>query len=223
MEKHTLQDTTWFRGISPEDSDTLLSCLDVRTKNYRKDEVILRAGEPVRELGLILSGSVNVVANFYRGSESIFGHFGRGEIFGEDYATVPGRGVIGDVVAAEDSEIMFIDVNRLLVTCENGCAFHQRLIRNLLTISAQKNLSLSTRMMHIAPKSIRERLLSYLSEQAMEKGSRRFRIPFDRQQLAGYLGVDRSAMSHELSKMRRDGLITYHKSDFTLHEGAGRE
>jgi CRP-like cAMP-binding protein len=223
MEKHTLQDTTLFRGISPEDSDTLLSCLDVRTKNYRKDEVILRAGEPVRELGLILSGSVNVVANFYRGSESIFGHFGRGEIFAENYAAVPGRGVIGDVVAAEDSEIMFIDVNRLLVTCENGCAFHQRLIRNLLTISAQKNLSLSTRMMHIAPKSIRERLLSYLSEQAMEKGSRRFRIPFDRRQLASYLGVDRSAMSNELSKMRRDGLITYHKSDFTLNVGAERE
>ena len=223
MEKHTLQDTTLFRGISPEDADTLLSCLDARTKKYKKDEVIIRSGEPVRELGLILSGSVNVVANFYRGSESIFGHFGRGEIFAENYAAVPGRGVIGDVVAAEDSEIMFIDVNRLLVTCENGCASHQRLIRNLLTISAQKNLSLSTRMMHIAPKSIRERLLSYLSEQAMENGGRRFRIPFDRQQLAGYLGVDRSAMSNELSKMRRDGLISYHKNDFTLHDGAVRE
>ena len=223
MEKTALQDTTLFRGISPEDADTLLSCLDAREKKYQKDEVILRSGDPVRELGLILSGSVNVVANFYRGSESIFGHFGRGEIFGENYAAVPGRGVIGDVVASEDSEIMFIDVNRLLTTCENGCAFHQRLIRNLLTISAQKNLTLSTRMMHIAPKSIRERLLSYLSEQAMEKGSRRFRIPFDRRQLASYLGVDRSAMSNELSKMRRDGLITYHKSDFTLNEGAARE
>ena len=223
MEKTALQDTTLFRGISPEDADTLLSCLDAREKKFQKDEVILRSGDPVRELGLILSGSVNVVANFYRGSESIFGHFGRGEIFGENYAAVPGRGVIGDVVASEDSEIMFIDVNRLLTTCENGCAFHQRLIRDLLTISAQKNLTLSTRMMHIAPKSIRERLLSYLSEQAMEKGSRRFRIPFDRRQLASYLGVDRSAMSNELSKMRRDGLITYHKSDFTLNEGAARE
>ena len=223
MDKNDLLDTTLFRGISPEDADTLLSCLEARTKKYGKDEAVIRSGEPVRELGLILSGSVNVVANFYRGSESIFGHFGRGEIFGENYAAVPGRGVIGDVVASEDSEIMFIDVNRLLTTCENGCAFHQRLIRNLLTISAQKNLTLSTRMMHIAPKSIRERLLSYLSEQAMEKGSRRFRIPFDRQQLAGYLGVDRSAMSHELSKMRRDGLITYHKSDFTLNVGAERE
>ncbi|MBR6290044.1 MAG: cyclic nucleotide-binding domain-containing protein, partial [Clostridia bacterium] len=108
MDKNDLLDTTLFRGISPEDADTLLSCLEARTKKYVKDEAVIRSGEPVRELGLILSGSVNVVANFYRGSESIFGHFGRGEIFGEDYAAVPGRGVIGDVVAAEESEIMFI-------------------------------------------------------------------------------------------------------------------
>lgn len=108
-------------------------------------------------------------------------------------------------------------MRNMLTTCPRGCAFHTRIIQNMLRISAQKNLNLSSRMMHTASKSLRERLLSYLSEQALEHRSSRFTIPFDRQQLADYLAVDRSAMSNELSKMQKDGLITYHKNEFTLN------
>ena len=103
-----------------------------------------------------------------------------------------------------------------MTTCRNGCAFHNRIIKNLIHISARNNLNLSARMMHTASKSIRERLVSYFSEQARESGGNRFTIPFSRQQLAEYLGVDRSALSNELSKMQRDGLIRYHKNDFSL-------
>lgn len=178
---------------------------------------VVMAGSSVSEIGLVESGSVNIVVNFYWGNSHIFGHVGKGQVFAENYAAIPGKELLCDVVACEETEVLFLSMRNMLTTCPRGCAFHTRIIQNMLRISAQKNLNLSSRMMHTASKSLRERLLSYLSEQALEHRSSRFTIPFDRQQLADYLAVDRSAMSNELSKMQKDGLITYHKNEFTLN------
>lgn len=214
-----LSNTPLFRGISEENIRHILSCLNASEKTYKKNDIIYHAGDTIRDIGLIESGSVNIVANFYWGSSHIFGHIEKGKIFAENYAAIPGKELLSDVVAAEDTEILFLNFSALLTTCQRVCHFHQQLIHNLLRISAQKSLNLSARMLHTAPKGIRDRLLSYLSEQAMLNGSPHFLIPFDRQQLADYLGVDRSAMSNELSKMQKDGLITFKKNKFTLHAG----
>lgn len=211
-----LANTPLFHGIQETDIRQMLTCLGAWEKTYQKDEIIFRAGNTVHEIGLVENGSVNIVVNLYWGNSVIFGHVGQGAIFAENYAAIPGKELLCDVVAAEPSEILFLDLKKLLTTCQNGCSFHQRLIHNLIRISAQKSLNLSSRMMHTAPKALRDRLLSYLSEQAAINGSTHFTIPYNRQQLADYLGVDRSAMSNELSKMQRDGLITYRKNDFTL-------
>ncbi len=211
-----LANTNLFHGIREEEIRPMLSCLGAREKSYQKNDVIMRTGEIVHEIGLVESGSVNIVVNFYWGNSNIFGHVEKGKIFGENYAAIPGREMTSDVVAAEDTQILFLDFTKLLSTCSNVCGFHQRVIHNLLRISALKNIGLSSRMMHTAPKGMRDRLLSYLSEQAALNGSTSFTIPFNRQQLADYLGVDRSAMSAELSRMQRDGLITYKKNEFCL-------
>ena len=211
-----LSGTPLFQGIREEELRSLLPCLQARERRYKKDEIILRAGAAVSRLGLVLSGSVNIVVTFYWGSSHIFGHIGSGQIFAENYAAIPGRELGCDVVACEDTRVLFLDMDKLLTTCQNGCPFHSQLIHNMLRISAQKNLQLSSRMMHTASKSLRDRLLSYLSEQALEHGSPHFKIPFNRQQLADYLAADRSAMSGALSKMQKDGLIIYRKNEFTL-------
>ena len=218
MNNFFLKNTPLFHGIREEEIQAMMSCLGAREKHYQKHEVILRAGSPTAEIGLVESGSVNIVVNFYWGSSNIFGHVEKGSIFAENYASIPGQELLCDVVAAEECEILFLNMRQLSSTCSKACSFHNRLIQNLLSISAKKNLGLSSRMMHIAPKGIRDRLLSYLSEQALKNGSSHFLIPFDRQQLADYLGVDRSALSNELSKMQKDGLITYRKNEFTLNE-----
>ena len=124
--------------------------------------------------------------------------------------------VMISVVAAEACDILFLDVGRMLQVCPNSCGFHNKLIRNLLSIASQKNLTLSRRIFHTSSKTIRGRLLSYLSFQSVKHGSREFEIPFNRQQLADYLSVDRSAMSNELSKMQREGLLTVDRSHFIL-------
>lgn len=218
MNEQFLTQTALFHGIHREEIEQLLSCLLARKKTYSRDEIIFSAGTNIHEMGLVLSGGVNIVANFYWGSQSIFSHISRGEIFGENYAAIPGEALLVDVVATEKSEILFLDLNKLLHTCQNCCAFHTQLIHNLLKISAQRSIHLSRRMMHTAPKTIRGRLNSYLSEQAVAHDSAHFSIPFNRQQLADYLNVDRSALSNELSKMRDEGLLQFRKNEFALEE-----
>ncbi len=218
MNTKFLTQTTLFQGIRENELDQLLNCLMAREKSYEKNEIIFSAGSSIHEMGLVVSGSVNIVVNFYWGNRSIFSHMGRGDIFGENYAAIPGERLLIDVVATEASRILFLDLNKLLSTCQHCCTFHHRLIHNLLKISAQRSIGLSRRMMHTAPKSIRDRLLSYLSEQALFHKSSHFFIPFNRQQLADYLNVDRSALSNELSKMQREGLLRFRKNEFTLEE-----
>lgn len=213
-----LTNTQLFHGIKENEIVELLHCLVPRERKFQKDEIIFRAGSPVSEIGLVESGSVNIVVNFYWGNSHILGHVDKGDIFAENYAAIPGAELICDVVACEETEVLFLNMQKLLTTCQQACPFHTRLIMNMLRISAQKNLNLSTRMMHTASNSLRERLLSYLSEQALEHGSSHFTIPFSRQQLADYLAVNRSAMSNELSKMQKEELITYRRNEFTLSD-----
>ena len=216
MDTNVFSHVVLFRGIQTEEMRLLLPCLQARERRYAKGEVICRAGETISELGVVASGSINVMVNYYWGGSSIFGHFEAGQVFGETYAALPERELLVDVVAAEDCNILFLNLNKLLTTCQKGCAWHHQIIRNLIRLSAEKNLSLSTRMMQTAPKTIRERLSLYLSEQAQRHRGNHFTIPYSRQQLADYLSVDRSALSNELSKMQQDGLIRFHRNEFTL-------
>lgn len=210
--------TVLFQGTRPEDAEAMLKCLEAREKQFQKDETIYYVGDRVSELGLVLSGSVLIENDDLWGNRSILDRIGSGQIFAETYACVPGEKLLVTVTAAEKTEVLFLNVGKILRVCTNACSFHARLIRNLLTLSAQKNLNLSRRIFHTSAKSIRGRLLSYLSWQAVKQGSREFDIPFNRQQLADYLGVDRSAMSAELGKMKREGLIQVDRSHFRMEE-----
>jgi len=197
----------------------MLACLGAHERQYGKGETIFRAGECAESMGLVLSGGVNIEIDDLWGNKTILGHVEPGQLFAETYACIPGEPLMVNVVASERSGVLFLNAAKLLTTCQNSCAHHNRLIQNLLQVFAQKNLALSRRSLHTSPKTIRGRLLSYLSEQAKRSGSYQFAVPFNRQQLADYLGVDRSAMSNELSKMQRDGILRCERSRFTLKRG----
>lgn len=216
MDLRFLQETSLFQGLTEQEIQAILPCLGARETPFGKGETLCRAGELAQGMGVVLEGSVHIVAHHYWGGSHIFGHVGPGELFGETYALLPEQELLVDVVAAEPGCALFLRGPGLGQTCAQACPFHSRMLRNLLQILAGKNLQLSTRMMHTASRTIRDRLCSYLSEQAVQQGSHSFTLPFTRQQLADYLGVDRSALSHELSKMQRDGLLTFRKNRFTL-------
>ena len=206
-----LSETPLFRGMSEDDVEQLLTCLGAVRRSYKKGETILAEGQPAESVGVVLSGRVLIACADVWGGNSVLGHAGPGEVFAEAYACVPGEPLLISVQAAEDTAVLFLRVGRVLTTCSSACAFHAALVRNLLTVCAQKNLALSRRILHTGPKSIRGRLMSYFSECAKKAGSGVFELPYTRQQLADYLGVDRSAMCSELSAMRRDGLIRCEK------------
>lgn len=150
------------------------------------------------------------------GNRTILGQAHSGEIFAEAYACMDDEPLLISVEVAEDTEILMMDMHKVLTICPSNCSHHHKLVENLLTILARKNLGLSRRMVYTASKSIRGRVLSYLSFLADKQGKRKISIPFDRQEMADYLGVDRSALSAELSRMQKDGLISYKKNIFVL-------
>lgn len=209
-----LMRTSLFRGMSAEGAAEVLTALGSQQKHYGKSAIILHAGDQASAIALVLSGSVFIENDDCWGNKSILDRVGAGQVFAEAYACAPGEPLLVSAVAAEDTEILFLNTARLLQSPAQGSM--EQLLRNLLAISARKNLHLSRRMFYTAPKSIRERLQSYLSDQATRLGTQEFDIAFNRQQLADYLNVDRSALSNELSKMQKEGLLTVHKNHFSL-------
>ncbi|NPD31114.1 Crp/Fnr family transcriptional regulator [Eggerthellaceae bacterium zg-1084] len=208
--------TPLFRGTTPEQAVSMLDCLGAQKRSYLKDERILRMGDVTESLGLVLKGSVCIESVDVWGNVSILGHVGLGRVFAETYAAVPNEPLMVDVVALEDTQVLFLNINRILTTCSSSCEHHARITRNLLAIFAQKNLGLSRRVFVSAPKTIRGKLLSFLSFESNYHGSAEFDIGFNRQELADYLGVDRSAMSAELGRMQREGILETSRCHFRL-------
>ncbi len=218
MNENFLANTILFRGIKKEELSAVLTCLSPLTKTFQKGDIIFHIGDIIHDIGIVLSGGVYLENIDIWGNTTILNHIGPGQVFAEAYACSLSEPSMVNIIAAANSEILFFNVARILKTCSNTCTYHSRIIQNLLMISARKNLNLSRRIFHITPKTIRAKVLSYLSSQAIELGKYEFKIPFNRQQLADYLGVDRSALSSELSKMQREGIIEYEKNYFHLNQ-----
>ncbi|MDO4267396.1 MAG: Crp/Fnr family transcriptional regulator [Eubacteriales bacterium] len=221
MDLQFLAKTPLFSGITPEEIGQMLECLAGKEQSYGRDQVIFHAGDTTDRLGLVLSGAVNIERDDFWGSRTLLSRVEPGQVFAETYACVPGEPMLVNAVAAERTNVLLLDMKRALSGGQPGCSWNSRLIRNLLAASAQKNLILSRRIMHTSAKTIRGRLLSYLSAEADRQGSCSIDIPFNRQQLADYLSVDRSALSAELGKMQKDGILSFRKNHFMLSEEGG--
>lgn len=207
-----------FLGVDTNELDAMLSCLIIREKSYQKGAFILRRGEMITSIGMVVSGSAHVVQDDFWGNRNIISEVLTGQLFGEAYACSHGKPTEISVVANEACTVLFLEVNKILTVCTSACSYHTKLIANLSSIVADKNLLLTKKIGHMTKRSTREKLLSYLSSESMRQHSATFKIPFNRQQLAEYLSVDRSAMSNELSKLREEGYLDFQKNNFTLKE-----
>ena len=205
-----------FDGIDLKDLSSMLTCLGARVSNYQKNQVIFREGEAANYVGIVLSGAVQIVREDFYGNRSIVARIEPSELFGESFACAGMEALPVSAAAAEDSRIMLIDCRRLTVSCTSACSFHSRIIFNLLQVVATKNLLLNRKIEITSHRTTREKLMAYLLIQAKQNKSSSFTIPYDRQALADYLGVDRSAMAVEISKLRKDGIIACEKSYFEL-------
>jgi len=211
-----LQNTKLFSGVKTADLVAILDCLQASKQNYSKDSYIFREGEQLRHITILVRGCVHIQRDDYWGNRSIINVITPGEMFGEAYIGPESGTILNDVIAVEDSTVMFFDFEKLLTTCSTACRFHKQVIQNLFYAVSEKNRRLVQKLGHMSKRTTREKLISYLSEEAKKQNSGSITIPFNRQQLADFLSVDRSAMSNELCKMRDDGMITFEKNKFRL-------
>lgn len=214
-----------FKDIPAGNITSMLRRLNAYTKSYKKDEYIRHTGDTADFIGIILSGEIHILQDDYDGNRSITASIPAGSMFGEAFACAGINQLPVDIMAMDNCIILFLDSQTLLNSCDgcfnngtfdNGCSYHHILIRNLLGIVAHKNISLNQKLRCVSHKTTKEKLLAYLSQQAKQHNSKDFTINFNRQELADYLGVERSAMSAEISKLVKSGLIDTHRSHFTL-------
>ena len=208
-----------FAGLTAGDIPAALAALDALCRPFAKGETLLEAGQSAPALGVVLAGRVHMEHLDVWGSKTLLGQAGPGDLFAETYACLPDEPLRVSVVAAENGEALFLETGQLL---QCGCEpWRWKLTQNLLRIAARKNLGLAQRSLYTAPKTIRGRITAYFSMLARQNGSLRFTLPFDRQQLADHLGVDRSALSSTLSAMQRDGLLTIDRRRVCLKKAEG--
>jgi len=206
----------FFIGLEDQEILSILRCMNASIASKSQDSYIFRAGDSTDVMGLVVSGSTLIIQEDLWGHRNILSKCYAGDFFGEPYAAKHGAILNISVVANEDSEILFLNINRLLVTCPTACDHHQKLIRNLVSVLANKILIFNDKITHISKRSTRDKLLSYLSSESMKQSSLSFDIPFDRQQLADFLCVERAAMSVEISKLQKEGLLTTNRNHFEL-------
>ena len=223
MEKYfdILMENPLFAGITREELGSLMGCLSAKTVEKTKGEPVFLEGDPAGFIGVVLEGAVQIVRDDFYGNRSLLALVEPGELFAETFACagVPVVPVSG--YAAKDSKILWLDCRKMLTVCTNACGFHNTLVQNLLQVVAQKNLLLSRKIQFMSRKTTREKLMAYLLDQAKQKGSNEFVIPMDRQALADFLSVERSAMSAELSKLRADGVLESKGAWFRLTGESG--
>lgn len=205
-----------FSGIGKDEISSLLDCLGARLFTCEKGEYVFRQGEKPNGIPVLVKGKLHIQHEDYWGNRSLIGSIGVGEMFGEAYAAPESGPIVNDVAAVENSTVLFFDTGRIMAPCCGECRYHTVVVQNLFFAVCEKNRNLVQTLGHMSKRTTREKLISYLSEQAEKHNSSRFEIPFNRQQLADFLAVDRSAMSHELGKMRDEGLIVFSKNRFEL-------
>ena len=219
MQKYipVLMKTQLFSGVGENDIEAMLACMQAKLCSYKKGEYVLRQGERVGNIMVLVRGKLHIQRDDYWGNRSIISVVSPGEMFGEAYAAPESGPILNDVLALEDSAVIFFDVKRIISVCPSACKFHSIAVQNLFFAISEKNRNLVRKLGVMSRRTTREKLIAYLSDEAKRQRSSSFSIPFNRQQLADFLSVDRSAMSNELCRMRDEGLLEFEKNRFVLH------
>ena len=205
-----------FSGIRPEDMEGMLGCIGYHVRSFRKGEVIAFEEETINHVGVVLKGAVDMIKEDVWGNRTMLLRSYAEDIFGETFACGEDSLSVVSFVAAEDCQVMFLSFCRVMHTCTHACVFHQTLIENMVRLIARKNRELMRKVEVVSKKTLREKILSYLSIQAQTQGANRFEIPLGRVEWAEYLCADRSALTRELAKMKDEGLIDYHRNFFEI-------
>ncbi|WP_422477508.1 Crp/Fnr family transcriptional regulator [Pleomorphochaeta sp. DL1XJH-081] len=213
-----LAQTPLFASLTQEELPHMLSCLQARHKKFEARQFILHETDSTEDLGVVLHGQVQIITEDAFGNRSITAKLGPGELFGQVAASKLAPSSPVSVMTDSESEILLLKFNKLVTPCTRACSFHSRVIENMMNVLAERNLMMNRKLSILSQRTMREKLLTYLVWQSHDKGSTTFSIPFNRDELADYLCVNRSALSREISKMIEEGIISSERNHFTLYD-----
>ena len=205
-----------FSGVEQENLPAMLQCLGYRAERYAKGTFISMEGEHLQNIGVVIRGSVDMIKEDFWGNKTILMRMQQGMIFGESFICGSSAMATVSFRAPEEAVVLFLPFRRVMHTCTNACAFHHRLIENMVQLIADKNLELMRKVEVVTKRTLREKILAYLSQQAQLQGGDYFEIPLGRMELAEYLCVDRSALTRELTNMKNEGILDYDRNVFRL-------
>jgi CRP/FNR family transcriptional regulator, dissimilatory nitrate respiration regulator len=208
--------TSLFQDVAENDLESMLNCLGATERKYRKNEVILLAGTKVTSVGILIDGNAQITRDDAEGNRAILSELGRADLFAEAYVAAGSADIPVTVIATSDCRIVWIPFSKIVGTCSSACGFHRTLVQNMMRVIAVKNILMNEKMRILSCKTTKEKLITYLSDYSERVGKNKFKIPFSRNELADFLSVDRSAMSRELSRLRDEGYLNYHKNEFEL-------
>ena len=208
--------TPLFDGIASNNMEAMLGCTGYHIGTYRKGQVVILEEEQIQHVGIVLSGTVDMVKEDVWGNKTILARMGKNELFGETFACGDDNRSVVTFSVPEDTEVLFIPFYKMMHTCTNACAFHQKLVENMVRILANKNRDLMRKVEIISKKTLREKILTYLSIQSQTQDSLYFEVPLGRVELAAYLNADRSALTRELASMKAEGVIDFHRNMFRI-------
>lgn len=205
-----------FQGVEENDLESMLSCLGATERKYGKNDVILLAGTKVTSVGILVEGTAQITRDDAEGNRAILSELEKADLFAEAYVAAGSLEIPVTVVATSDCRIVWIPFNKIIGFCSSACGFHRTLVQNMMRVIAVKNVLMNEKMRILSCKTTKEKLMTYLSDYSERVGKNKFKIPFSRNELADFLSVDRSAMSRELSKLRDEGYLNFHKNEFEL-------
>ena len=205
-----------FFGMSDDELKGLLECFNARVRKYEKEEMIIRQGDIISNIYLILDGAVNIEKDSYWGRRIIISRLGKNENLALSFVGSKNVESSVDAITVDETLVLILGYEKCTSMCQNACTRHKVLINNLFQILSKENIELIQKIENVSQKTIRDKLLTYLSNEAQKNHSNNFNIKFNRQDLADYLNVDGSAMSFELSKLQKEGLLKYNKNNFEL-------
>ena len=205
-----------FQGVTENDLEAMLSCLGATERKYKKNDVILLAGSKVTVVGIMVEGNAQITRDDAEGNRAILSELGKADLFAEAYVAAGSAEIPITVIATTDCQIVWIPFSKIIGTCDVACGFHRTLVQNMMRVIAVKNVLMNEKMRILSCKTTREKLMTYLSDYSERVGKNKFKIPFSRNELADFLSVDRSAMSRELSRLKNEGYLNYHKNEFEL-------
>lgn len=206
-------DIDLFENIEDNEVLELLKCIGIKTKTYKKNTLIVKAGNKIDYLGVILDGSAEITKTDLLNKKTIIEELKINDIFGHNIVCLGLNKSPVDIIAKTKCEVLFLPFEKVVNPCEKACSYHIQLIKNVMKMISKRNTFLNDKLDIIAQKTTREKILALL-ETYKKDGV--FTIPYTREEMAKFLCVDRSAMSRELCKMRDEGILKFNKNQFEL-------